>query len=102
MRRTRVRVHCSPLPRAHRVGTGHGRRPGRALAKAEAKARADAAAKVRPHVDIIPLDVDTHALRHVNASALIAGGASEKVVQTRLGHSSAVVTLPTYGLWARR
>jgi integrase len=69
-------------------------------AGAEAKAREDAAAKVRPHVDTIPLDVDTHALRHFYASALIAGGASVKVVQTRLGHASAVITLNTYGhLW---
>jgi integrase len=66
----------------------------------EAKVREDAAAKVRPHVDTIPLDVDTHALRHFYASALIAGGASVKVVQTRLGHASAVITLNTYGhLW---
>jgi integrase len=66
----------------------------------EAKAREDAAAKVRPHVDTVPLDVDTHALRHFYASALIAGGASVKVVQTRLGHASAVITLNTYGhLW---
>jgi integrase len=68
--------------------------------EAESKAREDAAAKVRPHVDTIPLDVDTHALRHFYASALIAGGASVKVVQTRLGHASAVTTLNTYGhLW---
>ena len=46
------------------------------------------------------MDVDTHALRHFYASALIAGGASVKVVQTRLGHASAVITLNTYGhLW---
>ena len=32
----------------------------------------------------VSLDVDTHALRHFYASALIAGGASVKVVQTRL------------------
>jgi integrase len=57
-------------------------------------------AKARPHVDTIPLDVDTHALRHFYASALIAGGASVKVIQTRLGHGSAVITLNTYGhLW---
>jgi len=69
-------------------------------AEVEAKVREDAASKVRPHVDTIPLDVDTHALRHFYASALIAGGASVKVVQTRLGHASAVVTLNTYGhLW---
>jgi site-specific recombinase XerD len=33
----------------------------------------------------------THDLRHFTASALIAGGASVKLVQTVLGHSSAVV-----------
>jgi len=69
-------------------------------AEVEAKAREDAAAKVRPHVDTVRLDVDTHALRHFYASALIAGGASVKVVQSRLGHASAVITLNTYGhLW---
>jgi integrase len=68
--------------------------------RADSKAREDAAAKVRPHVDTVPLEVDTHSLRHFYASALIAGGASAKVVQTRLGHGSAVVTLNTYGhLW---
>jgi integrase len=42
----------------------------------------------------------THDLRHFTASALIAGGASVKLVQTVLGHSSAVVTLKTYAhLW---
>lgn len=42
----------------------------------------------------------THDLRHVYASALIAGGASVKQVQTALGHSSAVITLRTYAhLW---
>jgi len=46
------------------------------------------------------LDVDTHQLRHVYASALISGGASVKVIQARLGHASAVITLDTYGhLW---
>jgi integrase len=50
--------------------------------------------------EVASLDVDTHALRHFYASALIAGGASVKVVQARLGHASAVVTLNTYGhLW---
>jgi integrase len=48
----------------------------------------------------VELDIDTHALRHFYASAVIAGGASVKVVQTRLGHGSAAVTLDTYGhLW---
>src|SRR4051812_35250327 len=44
--------------------------------------------------------VDTHGLRHFFASALIAGGASVKVVQQRLGHASAAMTLNLYaGLW---
>jgi integrase len=45
-------------------------------------------------------DLTTHDLRHFYASALIAGGASVKQVQTVLGHSSAVITLRTYAhLW---
>ena len=44
--------------------------------------------------------VDTHALRHFYAAALIAGGASVKQVSRLLGHSSAVVTLKVYAhLW---
>jgi integrase len=39
-------------------------------------------------------------LRHFTASALIAGGASVKQVQTVLGHSSAAITLKVYAhLW---
>jgi len=46
------------------------------------------------------LDLDTHSLRHFAASALIAGGASVKQVQTVLGHSSAAITLKVYAhLW---
>ena len=45
-------------------------------------------------------DVTAHDLRHFYASALIAGGASVKQVQKRLGHASAVITLKTYAhLW---
>jgi len=41
-----------------------------------------------------------HAMRHYYASLLIRSGASTKVVQTRLGHSSAKTTLDVYGhLW---
>jgi integrase len=41
-----------------------------------------------------------HHLRHHFASLLIARGASVKVVQARLGHSSAKTTLDVYGhLW---
>lgn len=47
-----------------------------------------------------PLDFTAHGLRHFYASALIAGGASVKQVQERLGHASAVITLQTYAhLW---
>ena len=46
------------------------------------------------------VEATAHALRHFYASALIAGGASVKQVQTVLGHASAVVTLRTYAhLW---
>jgi integrase len=38
-----------------------------------------------------------HDLRHFYASTLIRSGASVKVVQTRLGHSSAKTTLDVYG-----
>ncbi|HEY0870543.1 MAG TPA: site-specific integrase [Acidothermaceae bacterium] len=44
--------------------------------------------------------VGTHDLRHFYASALIAGGATVKQVQTVLGHASAMITLRTYAhLW---
>jgi integrase len=45
-------------------------------------------------------EMDTHDFRHFFASALIAGGASVKQVQTALAHESPVVTLrctPTSG-----
>ncbi|GAB3663535.1 site-specific integrase [Nocardioides korecus] len=46
------------------------------------------------------VDVTAHGFRHFFASALIAGGASVKQVQTVLGHASAVITLRTYAhLW---
>jgi integrase len=38
-----------------------------------------------------------HDLRHTHASLLIAQGAHPKAIQTRLGHSSIVVTMDTYG-----
>ena len=44
--------------------------------------------------------MSTHGFRHFYASALIAGGASVKQVQTYLGHHSAAVTLRIYAhLW---
>jgi integrase len=46
------------------------------------------------------VDITAHDLRHFYASALIAGGASVKQVQERLGHATAVITLQTYAhLW---
>jgi integrase len=48
----------------------------------------------------LPRDTSWHALRHHYASLLIAGGESVKVVQARLGHKSASITLDTYShLW---
>jgi len=51
-----------------------------------------------------PLGIQTgkgfHELRHLYASLLIASGASVKVVQERLGHSTSQMTLDTYAhLW---
>lgn len=45
----------------------------------------------------IPEWATPHDLRHFYASTLIRSGASIKVVQTRLGHASAKVTLDVYG-----
>jgi len=48
----------------------------------------------------VPLDHGYHELRHFYASLLISHGESVKVVQERLGHSSALMTLDTYAhLW---
>jgi integrase len=45
----------------------------------------------------LPKWATPHDLRHFYASMLIRSGASVKVVQARLGHSSAKTTLDTYG-----
>ncbi|MER7540218.1 site-specific integrase [Streptomyces sp. NPDC097704] len=48
----------------------------------------------------IPAGTTLHTLRHTYASLLIKHGESVKVVQKRLGHSSAAITLDTYShLW---
>ncbi|WP_328408821.1 site-specific integrase [Streptomyces violaceus] len=48
----------------------------------------------------IPAGTTLHTLRHTYASLLIKHGESVKVVQKRLGHASAAVTLDVYGhLW---
>jgi site-specific recombinase XerD len=48
----------------------------------------------------LPEGTSWHDLRHWFASALIRAGESVKVVQTRLGHASAAITLDTYThLW---
>lgn len=49
------------------------------------------------------MGLTAHDLRHTAASTAIASGADVKVVQTMLGHASAVETLDTYGhLWPDR
>jgi len=40
---------------------------------------------------------DFHSIRHTHASVVIADGYDIKFVQERLGHSSAKITLDTYG-----
>lgn len=48
----------------------------------------------------IPLGDGFHQLRHFYASVLIAAGSSVKLVQERLGHTSAQMTLDVYShLW---
>jgi len=48
----------------------------------------------------LPPRTGLHVLRHLYASLLIRHGESVKTVQSRLGHSSAAVTLDTYShLW---
>jgi hypothetical protein len=42
-------------------------------------------------------DLHPHQLRHTAASLAIASGTDVKVVQQMLGHSSATMTLDTYG-----
>ena len=51
-----------------------------------------------PATSAAGIELTAHGLRHFFASALIAGGASVKQVQTALGHSSSVITLRTYTL----
>lgn len=54
----------------------------------------------RKAADPLGVEGGFHELRHFYASALIAHGESVKVVQDRLGHSSATMTLDVYGhLW---
>jgi integrase len=45
----------------------------------------------------VPEWATPHDMRHFFASALIRSGASVKVIQARLGHSSAKTTLDVYG-----
>lgn len=51
----------------------------------------------RAKVSGLPVEFAFHDLRHWFASTLIASGADVKVVQARLRHASAVVTLDIYG-----
>jgi integrase len=45
----------------------------------------------------LPVWATPHDLRHFYASTLIRSGASIKVIQARLGHGSAKMTLDVYG-----
>ena len=54
----------------------------------------------RSKVEGLPTEFRFHDLRHYFASLLIASGLDVKVVQARLRHASAKITLDTYGhLW---
>jgi len=87
----------------HRLAHGEG--PDRLLfytSRGTAVRRGLAAATWRAAADRagLPASSGWHAARHFYASMLIAGGESVKVVQSRLGHKSALETLDTYGhLW---
>jgi integrase len=48
----------------------------------------------------LPAGTRYHALRHWYGSCLVRAGMNVKLVQSRMGHSSAVMTLDTYAsLW---
>lgn len=71
-----------------------GRAPHQSALRA-AFARSQAAfALANPEVHLPTLTV--HDLRHTHASLLLAAGVDVKVIQERLGHSSATITLNTY------
>jgi integrase len=60
----------------------------------------DLADRCEAAADHLAAGVDVHDCRHFFASLLIHAGASVKVVQARLGHTSPVVTLSVYAhLW---
>jgi integrase len=48
------------------------------------------------YVDAHLPELSIHDLRHTHASLLLAAGVDVKVIQERLGHSSAAITLGTY------
>ncbi len=47
------------------------------------------------HAGQLP-DHGLHALRHTSATLLLSAGASPKIVQERLGHSSIKITMDVY------
>lgn len=75
--------------------------PGRPGARANKAAllhsfRRDQAAFAEAHPELALPPLCTHDLRHTHASLLLAAGVDVKVIQERLGHSSARITLDTY------
>ncbi len=44
----------------------------------------------------ITKNISFHSLRHLQATELLKAGVNIKVIQTRLGHASAKITLDTY------
>lgn len=69
----------------------HGRRADRPLSQAHVRVQFAAALKAAG----LP-DIDFHDLRHTSASLMLAAGVPVNVVQERLGHSSASMTLSVY------
>ncbi|WP_448629546.1 site-specific integrase [Cellulomonas soli] len=83
-----------PLASAHVFGatTGHAPTQSALLSAFDRVQVAFAAAHAQAHLPRLTV----HDLRHTHASLLLASGADVKVIQERLGHASATITLNTY------
>ena len=71
-----------------------GRAPHQSALRAAFERSQAAFARANPDTPLPTLTV--HDLRHTHASLLLAAGVDVKVIQERLGHSSAMITLNTY------